>query len=528
MRNEGGDIVGTLSSGEDITERKRAEMNLRESEEKYRTLVECSSDAILMLDKNRKIVSCNRAFLNLFGYTHDEVSGQSVRIIHPSDDSFRSFGQAAYPVIESHDSFRAEWGFARKDGGIIPAETVTSIITGPEGSVRGYVAIIRDITEKQQIQSQLHEAQKMEAIGTLAGGIAHDFNNLLMTIQGNASLMLLDADPSLKDYNSLRNIQAQVRSGAKLTAQLLGYARKGKYEVKPIEFNTLVKDVSDTFGRTRKEVTIQKELAADLPPIEADEGQMEQLLLNLFVNAADAMPTGGYLVVKTTHTAHEDMAGKLYDPKPGSYVSVAITDTGVGMDKLTQERIFEPFFTTKEMGRGTGLGLASVYGIAKSHGGYIDVESEKGRGTTFTVFLPISKQTLPVRVESPGQVVEGSETVLIVDDEDLVLQVGASLLERLGYDVHKAHSGQEAIALYEEKSTAIDLVILDMIMPQLGGGQVYDKLKETNPEVKVLLSSGYAVEGQASDILRRGCDGFIQKPFTIEALSQKVREVLAG
>ncbi len=528
LRNDHGDIVGTLSSGEDITERKRAEMDLRESEEKYRTLVECSSDAILMLDKDRKIVSCNRAFLNLFGYAHDDVAGQSVRIIHPSDSSFRSFGQAAYPVIESHDSFRAEWEFARKDGRIIPAETVTSVITGPKGSVRGYVAIIRDITEKQQIQSQLHEAQKMEAIGTLAGGIAHDFNNLLMTIQGNASLMLLDADPGHRDYNSLKNIQAQVRSGAKLTSQLLGYARKGKYEVKPVDFNALVKDVLDAFGRTRKEVTIQKELAADLPAIDADEGQMEQLLLNLFVNAADAMPTGGHLTIETNHTGHEGMAGKLYEPKPGGYVSLAITDTGVGMDKLTQERIFEPFFTTKEMGRGTGLGLASVYGIAKSHGGYIDVQSEEGRGTTFTVFLPVSKQTLPVRVESPEQVVEGNETVLIVDDEELVLEVGASLLERLGYDVHKAHSGQEAIELYEEKSMDIDLVILDMIMPQLGGGQVYDKLKETNPQVKVLLSSGYAVEGQASDILRRGCDGFIQKPFTIEALSQKVREVLAG
>jgi two-component system cell cycle sensor histidine kinase/response regulator CckA len=526
LKNSNDDIVGTLSSGEDITERKRAEMELRESEEKYRTVVEGSSDAILMLDRDREIVSSNRAFLDLFGYKQDEVAGQSVRIIHPSDSSFRTFGQAAYPIIESRRSFRAEWEFARKDGKIIPAETVTSIMNGPDGSTRGYVAIIRDITEKQQIQSQLQEAQKMEAIGTLAGGIAHDFNNLLTTIQGNASLMLLDADPGQRQYASLKNIQTQVRSGAKLTAQLLGYARKGKYEAKPVDFNALVKDVSEAFGRTRKEVTIQRELAVDLPAIEADEGQMEQLLLNLFVNAADAMPAGGDLTLKTSHARHEEMRGRLYDPKPGSYVSLAITDTGLGMDKQTQERVFEPFFTTKEMGCGTGLGLASVYGIAKSHGGYIDVESEEGQGTTFTVFLPVSKQTLPVRVESAGQVLVGSETVLIVDDEELVLKVGANMLEKLGYNVHKANGGREAIEIYRENSRTIDLVILDMIMPQLGGGQVYDEMKETNPHVKVLLSSGYAVEGQADDILSRGCDGFIQKPFTIEDLSQKVRELL--
>jgi PAS domain S-box-containing protein len=527
LRDERGDIVGTLSSGEDITERKRAEKELRESEEKYRTLVEGSSDAILMLDPDRRIVSSNRAFLDLFGYQQEEVVGQSVRIIHPSDSSFRAFGRAAYPAIENQSSFRTEWEFSGKDGKRIPAETVTSVITGPDGSIKGYAAIIRDITEKQLIQSQLQEAQKMEAIGTLAGGIAHDFNNLLTTIQGNASLVLLDLDPGQRQYESLKNIQAQVQSGARLTAQLLGYARKGKYEVKPVDFNALVRDVSDAFGRTRKEIAIRRELAADIPAVEADEGQMEQLLLNLLVNAADAMPAGGELTLETNHTGHEEMRDRMYEPKPGGYVSLTIADTGVGMDKQTQERIFEPFFTTKEMGRGTGLGLASVYGIAKSHGGYIDVKSKQGRGTTFTVFLPVSEETLSMRVESPAEVLKGSETVLIVDDEELVLDVGASMLEKLGYNVQKATGGRQAIEMYRENSKAIDLVILDMIMPQLGGGHVYDKMKEADPDVKVLLSSGYAIEGQASDILKRGCDGFIQKPFTIEGLSQKVREVLA-
>jgi two-component system cell cycle sensor histidine kinase/response regulator CckA len=250
---------------------------------------------------------------------------------------------------------------------------------------------LNDVTDQKRMEARLLQSGKLETAGTLAAGIAHDFNNLLMAIQGNVSLTLFGMNPSHPNYERLKSIEKRVQSGARLTAQLLGYARKGRYEVKPVDLNRLVKEIAYTFGRARKEITIHQGLAGDLFPIEADQGQMEQALLNLFVNAADAMPSGGSLFLKTGNTTLEKMKGKLYAPKPGNYVLLTVRDTGTGMDNETKERIFEPFFTTKEMGRGTGLGLASVYGIIKGHGGYVDVESEKGVGTTFSIYLPATK-----------------------------------------------------------------------------------------------------------------------------------------
>jgi CheY-like chemotaxis protein len=247
--------------------------------------------------------------------------------------------------------------------------------------------------------------------------------------------------------------------------------------------------------------------------------------LNLYINAADAMPGGGELTIKTSNVNHEDMKGKSYDPKPGNYVMLTVTDTGVGMDKRTMTRIFDPFFTTKEMGRGTGLGLASVYGIIKGHAGYIDVESKNDSGTTFSIYIPASNQKVQSSIDT-HKIVEGTGTVLLVDDEEMVLDVGLKLLESLGYTVLSAKSGSDAVKTYEEKKEQIDMVILDLIMPQMGGGETFDRLKEISPDVRVLLSSGYSIDGQAKEILKRGCDGFIQKPFSIEELSGKISEML--
>jgi len=280
------------------------------------------------------------------------------------------------------------------------------------------------------------------------------------------------------------------------------------------------------FGRTKREIVIHQDLAEDLLGIEADEGQIEQVLLNMCVNAADAMPGGGDLSLKTMNVTHKDMKGKLYDPKPGNYVVLKVTDTGSGMDKETMDRIFDPFFTTKEMGRGTGLGLASTYGIIKAHGGYIDVESELGRGTTFTIYLPASEKKVQKAVETAKQIIEGRGTILFVDDEAVILDMGVKVLKRFGYTVLEAKGGREAVEIYKAKKDAIDLVILDMIMPKMGGGEAYDRMKEINPNVKVLLSSGYSIDGQATEILERGCDSFIQKPFDMKELSQAIREVL--
>jgi CheY-like chemotaxis protein len=307
---------------------------------------------------------------------------------------------------------------------------------------------------------------------------------------------------------------------------MLGYARKGKFNVKPVDLNQIVDESAETFGRTRKEITIERKFEDDLFSIEADQGQIEQVLLNLYVNAADAMPGGGKLFLKTQNETHLNIKSDHYNPKPGNYVQLTITDTGSGMDKVTLERIFDPFFTTKEMGRGTGLGLASVYGIVKSHDGYIDVESEKGHGTTFTIFLPAAEKGVEDNAEADARLIKGSGTLLIVDDEELVLDVGVNMLEKLGYTVLKAHNGTEAVDIFEVNKDKIKMVILDIIMPDMGGGEVYDKIKPMNPGVKVLLSSGYSVDGQAIELLERGCDGFMQKPFTMEELSGKITQIL--
>ncbi len=324
----------------------------------------------------------------------------------------------------------------------------------------------------------------------------------------------------------LKGIEKKVQDGSRLTSQLLGYARKGMYEIRPIHLNPVIKEISEAFGRTRKEVTIHRGLAPDLFPIEADQSQIEQVLMNLLVNAAESMPGGGDLSLETVNITHEEITGRIYDPRPGAYVLLTVKDKGIGMDPKTLERIFDPFFTTKGLGRGTGLGLASAYGIIKSHGGYIDVESEEGKGTVFKIYLPASEKKVPKTVKMAEEVVSGAEVVLLVDDEELVLGVGQKFLKVLGYRVLAARDGREAIELYEIYRDIIDLVILDLVMPKMGGGEVLDRLKALNPSVKVLLSSGYSIDGEAAKILERGCRGFIQKPFGIEQLSQSIQAIL--
>ena len=342
-----------------------------------------------------------------------------------------------------------------------------------------------------------------------------------MGIMGNASLVLLETHPESRHYERLQNIERLVDNGSKLTRQLLGYAREGQYEVRPLSLNRLANETSDTLAKAKREIRVHQELAEDLWGINADQGHIEQALLNLYINAADARPAGGDLFV--THADMNDMADK---PKTGNYVMVAVTDTGVGMDKKTRDRIFDPFFTTKGLSNGTGLGLASVYGTIKAHGGYIDVDSKKGKGATFRIYLPASQIAPYEETGSLQKTVGGTETVLFVDDEDMIISVASALLEKTGYNVLPARGGKEAVHIYNENRNKIDIVILDMIMPDMGGKQTYALLKEINPAIKVLLSSGYSIDGQASEILQQGCDGFIQKPFNVRQLSNKMREIL--
>ena len=385
---------------------------------------------------------------------------------------------------------------------------------------------LRDITPQKRMQTQLIQAQKMEAIGTLSGGIAHDFNNLLMGIQGNASLMLLSTDSDHPHYERLRSIEQCVQSGVELTRQLLGFARGGRYEVKPIDINELIQRTSTMFGRTKKEIKIYRKYQKGIFTVEVDPGQIEQVLLNLYVNAWEAMPEGGELYLQSENVTLDEDYIKPFTIKPGRYVKISVTDTGLGMDDDTKKRIFDPFFTTKEMGRGAGLGLASVYGIIKNHGGIINVYSEKAEGTTFNIYLPASEKEIKEERKVAEELLKGIETVLLVDDEDIIIDVGSEMLKSLDYEVLIAGDAKEAIRLYNENKEKIDMVILDMIMPDMGGGEAYDRLKEINPNIKVLLSSGYSINSHATDILERGCDGFIQKPFNMRQLSQKIREIL--
>jgi two-component system cell cycle sensor histidine kinase/response regulator CckA len=486
----------------------------------FEVILKSMAEGILEITPEGRIVYANPAAVSLINLSEDKLLGLNFTDLFQEKDQ-----QAVKRLLTTMDTQPQTLNeevlldMSRK-------QISLNLLPLIDKEHRTLIVILNDVSERKRMEAQFLQAQKMEAIGTLAGGIAHDFNNLLLVIQGNASLMLLNVDPSHPHHEMLLSIVKQVQSGSKLTNQLLGYARKGRYEVRLIQLNQLVEESSDAFGRTRKEITIHRELSDDLFPIEGDTGQIEQVLMNLLVNAADAMVQGGDIFLKTINLPHRDIRGKLYNPKPGDYVMLTVKDTGVGMDQKTLDRIFEPFFTTKELGRGTGLGLASVYGIIKGHGGYVDVESEEGRGTTFKIYLPASKGEIPKTIEGSSHIIKGTGTILFVDDEEKVLEVGEKFLKAIGYHVLTARDGGEAIEIYKKHRDSIDLVLLDIVMPRMKGGEVFDRLKEINPDVKVLLSSGYSIDGEASHILGRGCSGFIQKPFDINQLSRTIGAIL--
>ena len=510
---------------EEILVRERSESALRESEEKYRSLVDNANDAIFIIQDHK-------------------VTFPNPKARQLSEDLGIDIDQTPFfDYIHADDKERVlDWYKKRLEGSDISTSCLFKLVNVDQKELwvelnavlifwdKKIAALnfLRDITDQKNLEIQFHQAQRMESIGTLAGGIAHDFNNLLMGIQGNASVLLLDIEPEESLYENIKSIERCVKSGANLTKQLLGFARGGKYVVKPTFLNEVLNRTSSIFGRTRKEVNIQRRYRKDIWTVNVDVGQIEQVLLNLYVNAWQAMPDGGNLYLETDNAVLDEnyVNSKPFKLYPGNYVKISVTDNGVGMDKQTQERIFEPFFTTKEVGQGTGLGLASAYGIVKNHGGMINCYSEPGSGTTINIYLPAYMQTLSEEPEAMEAALKGSETILLVDDEKVIVNAGTQMIERLGYEVLSAKSGNEALKIYERSHGRIDLVILDMIMPDLNGSKVYDLLRAISPDVKVLLSSGYSINGQAEEILSHGCNDFIQKPFNTAELSRKIRKVL--
>ncbi len=508
--------------------------NLSDAEEqsRYKELLENVDDAVYILDQKGNVLEANEAAYAQLGYQPEQFFDLNLTDIIPAGDAaliINQLGNNDDP--QNLKKVTVETSHAKINGDPMPVEIHSRAITYRGRNVilnvaRDIAARIEAEKEKKHLESQLIHSQKMEAVGTLAGGIAHDFNNLLMGIQGYISLMRLQTDPEDPNDEYIQGIENAVMNAANLTNQLLGFARKGKYTLKQTSLNSIVENSTKMFTRTRKEIVTHKKLQDKLWSVKVDPGQIEQVLINLYLNAWHAMADGGDIYIQTENIYLGDEYCRPFEVPPGNYVKVSVTDTGAGIDQDIIERIFEPFFTTKDVGKGTGLGLASAYGIIKNHNGIIRVYSEKDHGTTFNIYLPASDLEEVKAAEVSTEMVKGNEAILLVDDEEGTIQVEKLMLRELGYQVVPALSGKEAIALYKEKMVDLDLVALDMIMPEMNGKDTYDALKKINPDVKVLLVSGYSLNKQIEDLMDRGCNGFIQKPFDIVQLSQKLREVL--
>jgi len=517
-----------------LTSRERILTELHKSEEKHRSIVENATNLFYSHTADHELTYISPQCRKFFQCEQEEAMIQWTEFATDNPINKKGFELTQKAIDSGKPQKPYELELEGKQGKRIIVEVNETPVLNNRKTT-AIVGSLTDITERKQaeaaqkkLQAQLNQAQKMESIGILAGGIAHNFNNILMGVQGRTSLMMIDKDTSDPDNEHLKGIEEYVKNAVELTRDLLGFARGGKYDVKPTDLNALIKHENRMFGRTKKEIRVQGEYENDLWAVDVDQGQIRQALLNLYVNASQAMPSGGGLHIQTKNVTLDEEYIKPIAVAPGRYVKVSVTDSGVGMDAATREKIFDPFFTTRDVGQGSGLGLASVYGIIKNHGGFINVYSEKGTGTTFNIYLSASEKETMEEAPRPDrhEIQYGQGTVLLVDDEEMITEVGQAMLESLGYRVFTAGSGQEALALYEKQKDEIDLVILDMIMPGMGGGETFDRVKKMGGDVRVILSSGYSINGQAKEIMDRGCIGFIQKPFSMEALSIKVCEVL--
>ena len=514
------------SANDMVENRRRAERALRESEEKFRMLVERSPLGISLIGEDGRYKYVNPQFLEMFGYTIDDVI------------TGKEWFAKAYPDDTYRRKVMKEWSQYQRQPQIGRSRPHVYRVTCKDGSHKeinfkplnlknqDQLIIYEDITERLQLEQQLQQAKRIEAIGTLAGGIAHNFNNLMMGIQGRASLMTLELGPSHPQQEHIKAIEKQIVSASNLTRQLLGLARGGKYEVKPIDINELLQSSAAIFGRTRKDIQIHSKTIPSSLVVEADKRQIEQVFLNIFVNSIQAMPDGGQIYLETLTLSLNDAFCRPYAAIPGRYAKISIEDTGVGMNKETCQQVFDPFFTTKDKYMGTGLGLASAYGIIKNHGGIITVYSDVGHGTTISIYLPVSEKTAYIEAHVEDIIIRGSGTILLIDDEDIIIDVGKPMLEKLGYRVIVAKGGENAVDAVSETGDNIDLVILDLIMPGMDGGRTFDTIRKIQPKMPIILSSGYSLKGKATDIMRRGCNAFIQKPFNISELSQLIRKVL--
>jgi two-component system cell cycle sensor histidine kinase/response regulator CckA len=520
------DILGIASTNGIPVYARRMTKELLGRSRHLETILESMNEGIVEVYTGR-VVYANSAAVKLFAVPLENLLSAKPQELF--DDAFKS----RIDVLMRRDTQRMP----------VVGLTRPLVLNGRQIVIRGFpvkeeadttILLITDVTDQRDLEYQLQHVRRMDAIGNLAGGIAHNFNNLLMGIQGNVSILIQDKKMGDPTYDELAGIERCIDSGAKLTRQLLSFAKGGRYSLGLENVNDIVGRSSSMFARTRKEIQVEQYLEEDLALAEADAAQIELALMDLYVNAWHAMSNGGTLTVSTANITLDDAFVKPYNLSPGSYLKISVADTGAGMDEKNVERIFEPFYTTRPMGEGTGLGLASVFGIIKKHKGIITVDSHVGKGTTFSIYLPAArilqkpKDPDNLRVISPGKPPEkGSGTILVVDDEEYILNADKAMLNELGYEVLLANGGKEALRVFDENKDRIKLLILDLIMPDLSGEIVYNRIKSSRPDVRVILSSGYSIEGQAESILKKGCDGFIQKPYNLNQLAKKIKEILA-
>jgi PAS domain S-box-containing protein len=515
---------------QEVDDRRQVQEALNTSNALLRNILDSSTSiSIISTDLDGTIQFWNRGAANLFGYRPEDVVGrEKIGILYPDGETREQVEGLRSAVLRDKRTATAVIREQAKDGRVLWVHLSVSPRLNESGAVVGVLGIGEDVTERRELEEQLSHAQKLEAVGTLAGGVAHDFNNILMAIQGHTSLMLFGLDPQDRNYPRLKTIEEHVRRAADLTQQLLGFARGGRYAPQPTDLREIVSRTLDIFSRTHKTIEVVAELHPDTPTVEVDRGQLEQVLLNLYLNAAQAMPDGGRLAIRSELGHLDGPYARSLGLAPGRYLRLSVTDTGEGIDPQIQKKIFEPFFTTKRPGKGSGLGLASAYGIVRKHRGVITVYSEPGHGATFVIMLPASDAPPETEANGTAAPIPGTGLVLVVDDEEAIREVARAMVASLGYETMVAASGVEAVALCAAHTGRISAVVLDLIMPGMSGGETFDRLRAIDPDVRVLLSSGYSLDGLASDILKRGCRAFIQKPFGLSELSEKLHLTISG
>lgn len=539
VRNVRGQALRLISAMTDTTAIRKAHAALQESEARVRTVLESSLDAIIGMDENGTVTDWNPCAETMFGWSRDEALGRALAetIIPPDQREAHRSGLRRFTETGEWPMFnlRRETTAWRRDGAEFPVEV--SIVPLKEVAAHRFYWFVVDISERraaetklQQTEEQLRQAQKMEAIGQLAGGVAHDFNNLLTVITGYTDLLMSDLPAGAPTLADLEEIRKAAERASWLTRQLLAFSRRQILAPQVLDLNVLLGHFEKMLRRLiGEDVALQTELAPALARIKADPGQLEQIIMNLVVNARNAMPTGGHLTIETDTVLLDDSyPKKSVEVPPGRYVLLAVSDTGCGMDAETQKRIFEPFFTTKEAGKGTGLGLSTVYGIVKQSNGFIWVYSEPGRGTTFKIYLPAVDEDVPAaKTKSrPVQQRIGLETILLVEDAASILALTKKVLELSGYTVLAAGNLDEALTMAEAHNWAMHLLLTDVIMPGGSGPDVADRLKERCPALKVLYMSGYTGTALAHQGILKSGSPLLQKPYSLDALRQKVREVL--